>query len=268
MLFLLPLCIHKLVVPWVPQQSLVHELTGIPFLDMLITPDEGGRLNTTVYRKPTHIDQYLHWDSYHAIPSKYSVIGTLFHWAKTICSGPQQLQKEEQHLYKSLKKCKYPTWALNRVKLRSQAPAPKKNKSNIKNSDPNNSRDQKPHIIVPYHQGLSESFKRTCKKYGIEVHLKGGPTIKNLLMAPKDKDPILKKSWVIYRYKCDRVECNEEYIGESARNFAERFKEHLKAKLQYMTTLTHLVILSPLKISVYWEDRTKTSLEPSKKLYT
>ena len=195
---------------------------------MLIIPDEEGRLNTTVYRKPTHRDQYLQWDSHHAIPSKYSVIGTLYHRAKTICSGPQQLQKE-QHLSKTLKRCKYPTWALNRVKLRSQAPAPKKNKGNTKNSDPNNSRDQKPHIVVPYHQGLSESFKRTCKKYGIQVHLKGGPTIKNLLMAPKDKGPILKKSGVIYRYKCDRVDCDEEYIGESARNFAERFKEHLKA---------------------------------------
>ena len=32
---------------------------SIPFLDMLITPDEEGRLNTTVYRKPTHTDQYL-----------------------------------------------------------------------------------------------------------------------------------------------------------------------------------------------------------------
>ena len=29
-------------------------------------------------------------------------------------------------------------------------------------------------------------------------------------------------------YKCNRVECDKEYIGESARNFAERFKEHLK----------------------------------------
>ena len=103
------------------------------------------------------------------------------------------------------------------------------NKGNIKNSDPNNSRDLKPHITVPYHQGLSESSKTTCKKYGIEVHIKGGSTIKNLLMAPKDKDPILKKSGVIYRYKFDRVECDEEYIGESARNFAERFKEHLNA---------------------------------------
>ena len=66
------------------------------------------------------------------------------------------------------------------------------------------------------------------KKYGIEVHLEGGPTIKNLLMTTKDKDPILKKSGVIYRFKCNRVECDEEYIGESARNFRERFKEHLK----------------------------------------
>ena len=163
------------------------------FLDMLITPDEEDRLKTTICRKPTHTDHYLHWDSHHAMPSKYSLIGTLFQRVKTICSVPHQLQKEEQRLYNSLRSCKYPTWALNRVKLRSQALAPKKNKGNNKNSDPNNSRDEKPHITVTYHQGLSESFKRPCKKYGIETHLKGGPTIKNLFMAAKDKDPILKK---------------------------------------------------------------------------
>ena len=81
----------------------------------------------------------------------------------------------------------------------------------------------------PLSSGLSESFKRTCRKYGIEVHLKGGHTIKDLLMTLKDKDPILKRSGVIYRYKCGRVDCDHEYIGESARNFEERFKEHLKA---------------------------------------
>ena len=30
-------------------------------------------------------------------------------------------------------------------------------------------------------------------------------------------------------YKCDRVECDEEYIGESSRTSGERFKEHQKA---------------------------------------
>ena len=181
--------------------------------------------STPLHRKPMHTDQYLHWDSHHAIPSKYSVIGTLYCRAKTICSDTQQLQKEEYHLAKTLKRCKYPTWALNRVKLRSQAPAPKENKGNTKNSDPNNSSNQEPHIIVPYHQGLSESFKRTCKKYGIQVHLKGGPTIKNLLMAPKDKDPILKKvesykdinvtGWTVMK---NTLESQQEILQRGLRN--------------------------------------------------
>ena len=109
------------------------------------------------------------------------------------------------------------------MRLRNQTTTPKKKKNN---RTINNNQEHKSHITVPYHQGLSESFKRTCRKYGIEVHLKRRQTIKNLLMNPKDKDPILKRSGVIYRFKCNRVECDEEYIGESARTFGERYKEH------------------------------------------
>ena len=202
---------------------------SIPFLDILIIPGREGKLDTTVYRKPTHTDLYLQWDSHHNIPAKYSVIGTLLHRAKTICSSPQHLQKEEQHLTSALKKCKYPTWALNRIQLKNtKEPTNKNNNRGTKPTRPEQSNINQPHIVVPYHQGLSENFKRTCSKYGVQVHLKGGHTIRNLLMSPKDKDTIWKKSGVIYRYKCNRVDCEEEYIGESARNFAERFKEHLK----------------------------------------
>ena len=81
-----------------------REDDSIPFLDILIIPEEDGRLTTTVYRKPTHTDLYLQWDIHNNIPSKYSVIGTLFHRANTICSSPQHLQKEEQHLTSALKR--------------------------------------------------------------------------------------------------------------------------------------------------------------------
>ena len=104
-----------------------------------------------------------------------------------------------------------------------------KNHKKNKSSNTGN-QQQNPYIVVSYYKGLSESLKRTCNKYGVQVYFKGSNTIRSLLMAPKDKDPMLKKSGVIYRYKCDRVECDEEYIGESSRTFEERFKEHQKAQ--------------------------------------
>ena len=170
-----------------------NEDGSIAFLDMLITPDENGRLNTSVYRKETHTDQYLHWDSHHSIASKYSVVGTLFHRARTVCSTPGALQKEENHLHQSLKNCKYPDWAINRVKLRSLSTHQKKRRGNINQPGSSTASGPKPYIVVPYHQGLSESYRNICKQYGIDVHLKGGQTIKDHLMSPKDKDPINKK---------------------------------------------------------------------------
>ena len=68
-----------------------------------------------------------------------------------------------------------------------------------------------------------------CQKYGVQVHFEGGTTLKNLLVSPKDKDTITKKSSVIYWFKCGRIDCENECIGESSRTFGERYKEYLKA---------------------------------------
>ena len=46
----------------------------MPFVDTLVIPQNDGSLLITVYRKPTHANQYLQWDSHHAISAKYSVI--------------------------------------------------------------------------------------------------------------------------------------------------------------------------------------------------
>ena len=68
-----------------------------------------------MYHKPTHTDQYLQWDSHHNVSTKYSVIGTITHRAKTVCTKPELLQKELSHLREALVKSKYPPWAINRV---------------------------------------------------------------------------------------------------------------------------------------------------------
>ena len=94
---------------------------SMPFLDTIVTINDDGSVNTKVYRKPTHTDLYLQWDSHHAITAKYSMINTLHHRAKAVCSNKQSLKEEEDHLQKVLTENKYPMWALNRVKLKTKA---------------------------------------------------------------------------------------------------------------------------------------------------
>ena len=71
------------------------------FLDTLVIPCSDGSLSTKVYRKPTHTDLYLQWDSHHTIAAKYSVVSTLHHRAKAVCSTKQLLDEEEHHLQRS-----------------------------------------------------------------------------------------------------------------------------------------------------------------------
>ena len=76
----------------------------IPFLDTLVTPLADNSLSFTVYCKPTHTDKYLQWDSHHSLSAKYSVIGTLSHRAKVVCTDPDLLQGEINHLRRALGK--------------------------------------------------------------------------------------------------------------------------------------------------------------------
>ena len=64
-------------------------------------------------------------------------------------------------------------------------------------------------------QGLCESIKEICGRYGIQTHFKGGRTIKSLLVFPKDKDPMVNQSGAIYWYQCGDLGCDDEYIGET-----------------------------------------------------
>ena len=174
--------------------------------------------DTSVDRKPTHTDLYFYWNSHHHLSAKFSVSNTLKHRAKTVYSNHQLLKEEEDHLNKALRICKYPAWALNRAKINLN-----------KNKNKTNKNNKKPYIMVPYMQGLSESCKNIYRKHGVEMYFRGGNAFRDLLVQHKDRDTILQKSSVIYRYKCGRVDCEEEYIGESGRTFVERFREHMKA---------------------------------------
>ena len=50
--------------------------------------------------------------------AKFSAINTLSYRAKTVCSNPELLQQEKEHLRKALTQCKDPKWALDKVEKR------------------------------------------------------------------------------------------------------------------------------------------------------
>ena len=147
---------------------------------------------------------------------------------KMVCSNPELLQKEKDHLRKALTKCNYPKWALDKVEKRLNRSTRQVNAGGNNTAQSANPKS-KGHIVIPYTQGLCKSIRKICGMYGIQTHFKGGRTIKNLLVSPKDKDPMLNQSGAIYRYQCSNLGCDDEYIGETSRTFGERYKEHLKA---------------------------------------
>ena len=157
-------------------------------MDTIIRPEADGTFTIGVYRKPTHTDLYLPWDSNHNIAVKYSVMNTLTHRAHTICSTPELAEKELQHLEQVLGLCKYPKWTIGKIFNKHQ----KKEKKQT----PRTKYPAKCHIVVPYTEGIGESLK-ICKKHGVDMHFKGGQTLKNILVSPKDKDRITSKNSVI-----------------------------------------------------------------------
>ena len=83
-----------------------------------------------------------------------------------------------------------------------------------------------------------------------------------------DKNHITKRSGIIYRFKCHRVDFDDEYKEESSRTLGERFKEHLKAPSpihDHQNIRGHDTTIENFSI-VEREDQ--TSLEPLKRQYT
>ena len=134
--------------------------------------------------------------SHHVISATYNIISTLLHRAKDVCSTKEQLEEQNTHIQKVLMSCKYPEWAVSRIKMKTKAPVkPKNNNKNNKKDTNSKIINRRGYITVPYMKGLSESIKNTCKIYGIQVYFKGSKTIKDLLVALKDKEHITKKEW-------------------------------------------------------------------------
>ena len=191
---------------------------SLPMLDAMTTRSPAGELSFTVYRKPTHTDQYLQFSSNQPLSHKLGVIRTLKHRCETICSTEEGKLQELEHLKRVLSVSGYTKAAWN------AASRPKPTVTTPDSTAPR----KKGHVTLPFVGQMSEAIARTIRKAGVAVHLRPYNSIRQQLVHPKDKVTQEDKSGVVYHIKCG--DCSASYVGETERQLKTRVKEHHKTK--------------------------------------
>ena len=78
-----------------------------------------------------------------------------------MCSKPELLQQEKEHLRKALTKCKYPKWALDKVEKRLNRSTRQVNDGGTNSAQSaNNEVKNKGHIVIPTHKVFVKVSKR------------------------------------------------------------------------------------------------------------
>ena len=184
---------------------------SLPFLDTLLTRREDGTINTSVYRKPTHTDRYLQYTSHHPGYVKRGVVSCLFHRARTVAAG-EEVSREEEHLCEVLRSNGYPEHVFRSAALQRERRQEETTKYTI---------------CLPYVSGVSEDLRRVCRRFDIRSVFTTVSTLRKHLTRVKDRDPLLRKSGVVYNIPCSS--CSMQYIGETRRALETRLKEHQAA---------------------------------------
>ena len=194
----------------------------LAFLDAGIHVKDNGSLGVTVYRKPTHTDQYLLFDSHHPLDHKLGVVRTLFHRADTVVTDLEDRKREHSHLRGALRKCGYEDWVFQKA-LKPKAPRREESQPTSTGAG-----QSKFNITLPYVAGLAEKVKRILMKHGVPVSFKPANILRHNLVHPKDKIPAERKSDVVYKVECGANDCEDFYIGETQQTLKARMKQHSK----------------------------------------
>ena len=86
----------------------------LAFLDTLLKQNN-GEISVLVYRKPTHIDQYLQYSSHHQTSCKENVVSSLFNRACSIITNKDDLHKENARIKQMLKENGYQESLISKI---------------------------------------------------------------------------------------------------------------------------------------------------------
>ena len=228
----------------------------LPFLDLCINVREDGGTKITIYRKPTHTDQYLNFSSNHPLEHKRSVVRTLTHRAKEFVTTSEDQECELKHVHNALRMNGYTEWALVIPKQKAKTRPTSTNKGNTR----------PPSIGLPYVQGLSERLSKTFRKHGVSVYHKPVNTLVYYTFHPRTLERQDAERQEVWGHIRDNMRSGHVYIGETKRPLGKRFKEHTNLTIptgvgDHCNATGHSVSLDNTKVLTRESQWTKTKVK-------
>ncbi|XP_022104795.1 uncharacterized protein LOC110986850 [Acanthaster planci] len=184
--------------------------SSIAFLDTMVHREPDGSLTGTVYRKPTHTDQYLAFDSPRPESVKRGVANCLHDRALRLVSRPRCTAAERHRVTAALMANGYPSSFIrqsSRSKTSTEAERP----------------EYKAFTVLPFMDGISGRLKRILEDQGVCTVFRSSTTLRSQLVRLKDPIPPRRRG-VVYRIPCG--DCDKVYVGKTGRPVDERIKEH------------------------------------------
>ena len=197
----------------------------LPFLDVGISKLD-GKLVTKIYRKPTHTQQYINWNSNHPKNMLLGVLKGLIHRAHVICDLKEDLLEELDLLKNVFIRNGYPEQLVTKTLIESWPRETLKAvlKGVEQDVEVENGKDYFEVLHAPYVKGFTEGLQRRLRKLNIGFVPKRRETIYTNLCKLKQKVKFEDCKDVIYSVPCEK--CGVRYIGETGQHFCQRREQH------------------------------------------
>ena len=158
---------------------------------MCLQREDDGFITTSVFRKATHTNQYLSFDSHHPVAHKAAVVRTLMCRASALSSNGVERVAEEKKVMEALRDNGYPSGFVHR---HSDNMAPRRREDD--QGLPRTS------LTLPYISGLSETVRRVLRPLDIKMVFRPLHTLRHQLVHPKDPVPMDQRTGVVYQIPC------------------------------------------------------------------
>lgn len=211
----------------------IEENHSINFLDLTITQSDKN-LKFKIYRKPTATDLTIHSTSHHPQTQKMAAYNSFVYRLLTVPLSPEDYNKELLVIKQIAMSNGYTSTMVDKLI--------EKFKRKLECKSHENNKETKTYVSAEFGISTSNKLKNELAKNNTVVSFKTSNKLSSLIKRKNHNTQRKNEEKTgVYKLKCS--ECPKYYIGQTARSFAQRFKEHLpkKSKEQKSAFASHLI---------------------------